>query len=145
MDSNTLDNLAPTGSLVVLVGASGSGKTTFAARYPASWRVSLDQFRELATDDMADQSANRVATQIQDLLLDERLTSTRSWVGSPSREDVDVVEPDPRARELARLELELIPRRPPPPVPQPEPITPQQAAANRAALLAALTERKRVA
>lgn len=68
------------GSLVVLVGISGSGKTTFAARYPASWRVSLDQFREQATDDMTDQSATPVAAQIQALLLDARLARGRTTI-----------------------------------------------------------------
>ncbi|GAB2891816.1 WhiB family transcriptional regulator [Streptomyces mayteni] len=51
--------------------------------------------------------------------------------------------PDPapaklREEELARLELELIPHRPPAPPPQPKGINPHQAATNRAALLAAL-------
>jgi len=61
------------GALAVLVGVPGSGKSHLAARYPASWRVCLDVYRELATDDMTDQSATPVAAQIQDLLLDARL------------------------------------------------------------------------
>ncbi|MEV6669936.1 AAA family ATPase [Streptomyces sp. NPDC051162] len=67
---------APTflpGTLAVLVGVSGSGKSTFADGYPPSWRVCLDDYREMATDDMSDQSATPVAAQVQNLLLDARL------------------------------------------------------------------------
>lgn len=85
------------GSLVVLVGASGSGKTTFAARYPKSWRVSLDQFREQATDDMTDQSATPVAAQIQALLLDARLARGRTTIV-----DATNVMPHVRKTLLAR-------------------------------------------
>ena len=42
-------NLVP-GTLCVLIGPPGCGKSTFAAQWPASWRVSLDTYRELATD-----------------------------------------------------------------------------------------------
>ncbi|MFE7117230.1 AAA family ATPase [Streptomyces sp. NPDC057654] len=62
------------GTLVVLVGAAASGKSTLAARYPLSWRVCLDAYREAATDDMADQSATPTAAQIQALILDARLS-----------------------------------------------------------------------
>lgn len=61
------------GTLIVLVGISGSGKTSFAARFPRAWRVCLDDYREMATDDAADQTATPVAAQIQDLLLEARL------------------------------------------------------------------------
>ncbi|MFD4904185.1 AAA family ATPase [Kitasatospora purpeofusca] len=45
------------GSVVVLVGGSGAGKTTLALRHwPASWRLSLDDYRAMATDSEADQS-----------------------------------------------------------------------------------------
>ncbi|WP_424864028.1 AAA family ATPase [Streptomyces sp. MMS24-I29] len=62
------------GALCALIGAPGSGKSTFAARYPASWRVCLDEYRLAATDDMTDQTATPVAAQIQNLLLDARLS-----------------------------------------------------------------------
>ncbi|MFJ3630347.1 AAA family ATPase [Streptomyces albidoflavus] len=64
----------PAGALCALVGPPGSGKSTFAARYPDTWRVSLDAYRRLATDSEADQSATPVAAQIQNLLLDARLS-----------------------------------------------------------------------
>ncbi|MFE4177159.1 AAA family ATPase [Streptomyces sp. NPDC056909] len=63
----------PPGTVVVLVGASGSGKSTFAARYPASWRVCLDEYRLMATDDMTDQSATPIAARVQRIILDARL------------------------------------------------------------------------
>ncbi|WP_405740442.1 AAA family ATPase [Streptomyces sp. NBC_01525] len=61
------------GTLIVLVGPAGSGKTTYAAAFPDTWRVSLDAYRRLATDDAADQTATPTAAQIQNLLLDARL------------------------------------------------------------------------
>lgn len=64
----------PAGALCALVGPPGSGKSTFAARYPDSWRVCLDVYRRLATDSEADQSATPVAAEIQGLLLDARLS-----------------------------------------------------------------------
>ncbi len=64
----------PDGALCALVGPPGSGKSTFAARYPDSWRVCLDVYRCLATDSEADQSATPVAAEIQNLLLDARLS-----------------------------------------------------------------------
>ncbi|MFC0602245.1 ATP-binding protein [Streptomyces palmae] len=82
---NTSDTLTPDsrlpladGTLAVLVGIPGCGKSTFAGKYPASWRVCLDEYRLAATDDMADQSATPVAAQIQNLILDARLARGRT-------------------------------------------------------------------
>ncbi|MEV5249874.1 AAA family ATPase [Streptomyces werraensis] len=66
------------GTICVLVGPPGCGKSTFAARYPASWRVCLDLYRLAATDDEADQTATPVAAEIQNLLLDARLARGRT-------------------------------------------------------------------
>ncbi|MFI5775023.1 hypothetical protein ACIA74_42630 [Streptomyces sp. NPDC051658] len=38
------------GTLCTLIGPPGCGKSTFAARYPDSWRLCLDSYRRLATD-----------------------------------------------------------------------------------------------
>lgn len=52
----------PDMALVVLVGASGSGKSTFAARHFAATQVlSSDRFRGLVADDENDQSATTAA------------------------------------------------------------------------------------
>ncbi|MFE7046392.1 AAA family ATPase [Streptomyces atratus] len=72
-------NLA-VGTLCTLIGPPGCGKSTFAARYPDSWRVCLDTYRNLATDSEADQSATPVAVEIQNLLLDARLARGRTTI-----------------------------------------------------------------
>lgn len=75
-----IDARLDAGTLVVLVGIPGCGKSSLAARYPASWRVCLDEYRLAATDDAADQSATPVAAQIQGLLLEARLARGRTTV-----------------------------------------------------------------
>jgi protein phosphatase len=54
--------ILPDPSLVVLIGAAGAGKTTFAARHfePAE-TLSSDAFRALVAGDESDQRATRVA------------------------------------------------------------------------------------
>ncbi|MEU2840087.1 hypothetical protein ABZ776_23740 [Streptomyces sp. NPDC007076] len=45
------------GTLCTLIGTPGCGKADFAARYPDSWRVCLDTYRHLATDDFSVKSS----------------------------------------------------------------------------------------
>ncbi|MFB7762629.1 AAA family ATPase [Streptomyces xiamenensis] len=62
------------GTLVVLVGPSASGKSTFAARYPATWNLCLDTLRGQVADDEADQSATLDALRVQHALVEARLS-----------------------------------------------------------------------
>ena len=71
----------PDPSLVVLVGAAGSGKTTFAARWFAPEEVlSSDALREVVSGDAADQRATRPAFGILHRALTRRLAAGRLTV-----------------------------------------------------------------
>ncbi|MEU4496984.1 ATP-binding protein [Streptomyces sp. NPDC023998] len=62
------------GTLVVPVGPGGSGKSRFAAMFPSSWVVCLDELRERVCGDAGDQSATGEAVALQNLLIPARLT-----------------------------------------------------------------------
>jgi predicted kinase len=63
-------------ALVLLVGASGSGKSTFAARhFEANSVVSSDRLRALVAGDEADQQATEAAFERLHLWLDARLAA----------------------------------------------------------------------
>jgi predicted kinase len=64
----------PDPSLVLLIGAAGSGKTTLAARlFAADDVMSSDALRAAVAGDEADQGASRVAFQILHRTLDRRM------------------------------------------------------------------------
>ncbi len=68
-------------SLVVLIGASGSGKSTFARRhFQATEILSSDFFRGLVSDDENDQSATPDAFEALFYVLDKRLRRARLTV-----------------------------------------------------------------
>jgi predicted kinase len=70
----TPDDLDLPGALVVLVGVSGSGKSSWAARrFPAREILSSDAFREMVSDDAADQSASADAFRLLHLAARARL------------------------------------------------------------------------
>ncbi|MFE0729598.1 polynucleotide kinase-phosphatase [Streptomyces antibioticus] len=87
-------------SLVVLIGASGSGKSTFARRHFKSTEViSSDFCRGLVSDDENDQSATRDAFDVLHYIAGKRLASGRRTVV-----DATSVQSDARRKlvELAR-------------------------------------------
>jgi predicted kinase len=68
----------PRGAMVVLIGASGAGKTTFAARHFAPSQVlSSDHMRLLVADDPSDQAATDAAFEALHVLLSLRLAARR--------------------------------------------------------------------
>ena len=75
----TLD--VPDPSLILLIGAAGSGKSTFAARhFVAAEILSSDAYRQLIAGDPADQSATRAAFAVLHASLDRRLRAGRLTV-----------------------------------------------------------------
>ncbi|MDR1870391.1 MAG: AAA family ATPase [Deltaproteobacteria bacterium] len=85
----------PSFSLVVLVGISGSGKSSFAARWFSPTEViSSDRLRAMITDDEANQSSSSAAFDILHRLANYRLGHGRLTV-------IDATS----TRKPARLEL----------------------------------------
>ena len=85
-------------SLVVLIGAAGSGKSTFAARHFAEDEIlSSDRFRALVSGDEADQSATHAAFGRLHHELARRLAEGRLTVV-----DATSVEPSSRRALVAR-------------------------------------------
>ncbi|MEU4197646.1 polynucleotide kinase-phosphatase [Kribbella sp. NPDC026611] len=87
--------------LVVLVGASGSGKSTFAAKHFKSTEViSSDFCRGLVSDDENDQAATKDAFEVLNFIAGKRLAAGRLTVI-----DATNVQPDAR-KELVNLARE---------------------------------------
>ena len=85
-------------SLVVLIGAAGAGKSTFAARHFADDEVlSSDRFRALVSGDEADQSATHVAFRRLHRELVRRLAAGKLTVV-----DATSLEPSSRRALLVR-------------------------------------------
>lgn len=75
-----LDDLAP-GTLVLLVGPAGSGKSTWAARQrPPTAIVSSDALRAAVSDDPTDQAANADAFRLLHTIVRARLVRGRTTV-----------------------------------------------------------------
>lgn len=82
----------PDPSLVLLVGASGSGKTTFAARHFAPTEVlASDTFRAMVADDERDMAATDDAFELLHAVAAKRLAGGRLTV-------VDATNVQPEAR-----------------------------------------------
>ncbi|MER6118690.1 polynucleotide kinase-phosphatase [Streptomyces sp. NPDC001743] len=88
-------------SLVVLIGASGSGKSTFARKhFKPTEIISSDFCRGLVADDENDQSASRDAFDVLHYIAGKRLAAGRLTVV-----DATSVQPESR-RQLVRLARE---------------------------------------
>ncbi|MDP9607773.1 AAA family ATPase [Streptomyces demainii] len=70
----------PDPSLVVLIGAAGSGKSTWARTWPATQVLELDQFRALVSDDAGDQEATDDAVFALQAVLEARLARRKMTV-----------------------------------------------------------------
>jgi protein phosphatase len=85
--------VVPDPSLVLLVGASGSGKTTFAARHFAATEVlASDTFRAMVADDERDMAATADAFELLHAVAAKRLAGGRLTV-------VDATNVQPEARQ----------------------------------------------
>jgi protein phosphatase len=85
--------VVPDPSLVLLVGASGSGKTTFAARHFAPTEVlASDTFRAMVADDERDMAATADAFELLHAVAAKRLAGGRLTV-------VDATNVQPEARQ----------------------------------------------
>jgi predicted kinase len=72
--AKTLDISIPRNTLVVLVGAAGCGKSTFAARnFLPTQIVSSDECRALVSDDPANQAISGHAFQLMNFIIQKRL------------------------------------------------------------------------
>ena len=92
-------------SLVVLVGAAGAGKTTFATRHFAAEEVlSSDRFRAIVSGDEANQAATRAA-----FVLLHRELSTRLDQGRFTVVDATSVRSSARRALVARADAARVP------------------------------------
>jgi protein phosphatase len=92
-----MDITIPELALVVLIGAAGSGKSTFAQRrFPPTAIVSSDRCRAMISDDENDQSASAEAFALAHAIVGKRLSFGKLTV-------LDATNVHPDARKGASL------------------------------------------
>nr|WP_012477067.1 ATP-binding protein [Streptomyces sp. FR1]ABC67426.1 hypothetical protein pFRL1.38 [Streptomyces sp. FR1] len=75
-----LDTAIPDPAVVVLIGAAGSGKSTFASTWPSTQVLELDRFRAMVSDEAGDQAATADAVAALRTVLEARLTRKKTTV-----------------------------------------------------------------
>jgi predicted kinase len=75
-----LDTTIPDPALVVLIGATGSGKSTFAATWNPSQVLELDAFRAMVSDSAGDQAATADAVAALRTVLEARLARKKTTI-----------------------------------------------------------------
>ncbi|WP_437993615.1 polynucleotide kinase-phosphatase [Sorangium sp. So ce145] len=86
--------IVPSLSLVVLVGASGSGKSTFArAHFKPTEILSSDHYRGVVSDDENDQAASASAFEVLHFIAGKRLASGRLAVVDATNVQADARRP----------------------------------------------------
>ncbi|MFJ5787914.1 AAA family ATPase [Streptomyces hydrogenans] len=75
-----LDTTIPDPALIVLIGAAGSGKSTFAATWNPSQVLELDHFRAMISDEAGDQAATADAVAALRTVLEARLARKKTTI-----------------------------------------------------------------
>ncbi|WP_329304582.1 ATP-binding protein [Streptomyces anulatus] len=75
-----LDTTIPEPSLVCLIGAAGSGKSTWASTWPATQVLELDTFRALVSDDAGCQESTGDAVFALQVVLEARLARRKTTI-----------------------------------------------------------------
>ncbi|MEW2297113.1 ATP-binding protein [Streptomyces sp. NPDC006743] len=78
--AQSLHTTFPDPSLIVLIGAAGSGKSTWARTWPSTQVLELDHFRALVSDCAGDQAATADAVAALHTVLEARLARKRTTV-----------------------------------------------------------------
>lgn len=95
----------PTPAVIMLLGASGAGKSTFAhARWAPEQILSLDHYRAVVSDDLCDQDATSDAAELLDLALRKRCAR-----GLTTVVDTTGTHPESRRRIIAIARQHQIP------------------------------------
>ncbi|MFB7598367.1 AAA family ATPase [Streptomyces sp. NPDC056160] len=78
--AQSLDTTFPDPSLILLIGAAGSGKSTWARTWPPAQVLELDHFRALVSDCAGDQGATADAVTALHTVLEARLARKKTTV-----------------------------------------------------------------
>jgi len=83
-------NPIPEPSVIVMIGAGGSGKSTLTRTWPADYRLELDSYRWAVSGDAGDQEATADAVALLDAVLQRRLARGLTCVVDATNTRFDV-------------------------------------------------------